>query len=661
MPLDVAVSVILAVAVFGVLLWRRFRTRLRESDERRFGAILDSALDAVVTMDAAGRIVGWNGQASVIFGYPARVAIGRLLSETIIPERYREAHGKGLKHYLATGEGPVLNRRIEITALHSSGREFPVELSIAPIARLGAVQFSAFVRDIADRKRAEAELQDRQAYLDQLFEGSPEAIVIVDGENRVVRVNQEFTRLFGHSLVDSRGRDLDDMIAPKQLGEEATAFRNSVARGESVSAETLRRHRDGHSVEVSVLCFPVRVAGDQVAAYGIYRDISARRKLEDQLLHAHKMESIGRLAGGVAHDFNNIVTGIFGYLEAARADLAAGRSADADLAEVERAGRRAAELTRQLLGFARRQIAEPRIVDLNELTRALQSLLTRLIGEDIDLVLDLESALGPVRLDPSQFEQVLVNLAVNARDAMPTGGSLTITTRNRVPGGAAPPPDELLPGAWVELVTRDTGMGMDAATQQRAFEPFFTTKPLGAGTGLGLATCYGIIEQSGGRCTVDSEPGQGTAVHIYLPRSDAAVEPVPARERPSGPIRGAETILVVEDEESLGRIFRRVLQTKGYTVLLAGSGTEALGLVESYPGSIDLLLTDVVLPGMSGREVARSLVALRPDLRVLYMSGYTEDAIVRRGVLDRGIAFLSKPFTPDEVVRRVRDVLDAPH
>jgi two-component system, cell cycle sensor histidine kinase and response regulator CckA len=647
---------LLAVLVLGITVWRRRSTPL---ESQRLRAILDTALDAVVSMDAAGRITAWNGRAEVVFGWTAGEAVGRKLAETIIPARFRDAHWAGLAKYLATGEGPVLNRRIELFALHKSGREFPVELSIAPLGRAPASQFSAFLRDITDRKRAEQEIRDRQAHLDGLFEGTLEAIAIVDSANKVVRVNREFARLFGYAAEECVGRQLDDLIVPAERLEEGLAWRDRVAAGGAVSEETVRRHRDGRDIPVSVLGFPVQV-GEDHTTYVVYRDISSRLHLEEQLLHAQKMESIGRLAGGVAHDFNNILTAILGYLEAARLDLAEGGSPDADLAEVERAARRAAELTRQLLAFARRQVAQPRNVDLNVLTRSMDSLLTRVIGEDIRLTVRLDPELGAVRLDPNQFEQVLVNLAVNARDAMPSGGRLTIETRNVSLGPAGTSPDHSLPaGSYAELLFADSGAGMDSATMQQVFEPFFTTKAPGSGTGLGLSTCYGIIKQSGGDITVESVPGLGTTFHLFFPRVEAPVDAAVEESFQFQTAGGTESILVVEDEPQLRDLFIRILSQKGYQVSAAASGEEALQAARTRAREIDLLVTDVVLPGASGREIARQLQTLQPGLRILYVSGYAEDAIVRRGVLEPGLEFLEKPFTPAELARRVRQVLDS--
>ena len=627
-------------------------------DDLRFRAILETALDAVISMDAEGRITGWNGQAEVIFGWPAAEVLGRSLAATIIPPHYRDAHHAGLARYLATGEGPVLNRRIEISAWHRAGHEFPVELAIATVQEPGGPSFSAFVRDITDRKQAETELRDRQAYLDGLFEGAPEAIVLVDGNDHVVRVNGEFTRLFGYDGKELAGRRLDDFIVPAERRAELEGYRLKVRTGGSVSVETVRRNREGNEIPVSVLSFPIRLASGETAAYSIYRDISVRLRLEDQLLQARKMESIGRLAGGVAHDFNNILTAILGYLNAAQADLRAGIRPDADLAEVERAARRAAELTSQLLGFARRQIAKPRVVDLNALISSTRSLLARLLGERIEICLELDPKLGVVRLDPSQFEQILLNLSVNSRDAMPAGGTLLLTTRNVIlTAGTLPPGQGLSAGSYAELSVRDTGDGMDAATLARVFEPFFTTKDVGAGTGLGLATCYGIVRQSGGHITVQSEPGAGTTFHLFFPHVDASAGAPQDSSPAGGPLRGSETVLIVEDEGRLRELFARVLGEHGYQVLVAGSGPEALQVAGDYQGAIDLLVTNVTLPDSTGRAVADRLASSRPGMRVLFVSGYGEDAIIERG-LQPGLGFLPKPFGAPDLARRVRELLD---
>jgi signal transduction histidine kinase len=401
-----------------------------------------------------------------------------------------------------------------------------------------------------------------------------------------------------------------------------------------------------------------RVAAER-AATDLRRAATQQRRLEEQLIQSQKMEGIGRLAGGVAHDFNNLLTAILGYAELMESQLE-DEGLRSELREIRLAGERAAALTRQLLAFSRRQVLQPRTLDLNALVSDVEKMLARLIGEDVALVTRLEPALGSVRADPGQLEQVIMNLAVNARDAMPKGGTLTFETANAVleadfvsvhPGA--------LPGAHVVLTVTDTGTGMTDEVRSHAFEPFFTTKEKGKGTGLGLATAYGIVKQSGGYITVESEAGRGTTFRIYLPRVEgAAVAPGRATSSSLSPV-GTETILLVEDEAGVRRLSLTVLETQGYVVLEAASGDIALQVARAETGPIHLVVTDVVMPGMSGRELWDRLRALRPDSRVLFMSGYTDDAIARHGVLEPGIAFLQKPFTPFSLAQKVRELLDA--
>jgi signal transduction histidine kinase len=403
-----------------------------------------------------------------------------------------------------------------------------------------------------------------------------------------------------------------------------------------------------------------RVAAERAAA-DLRHAATQQLRLEEQLVQSQKMEGIGRLAGGVAHDFNNLLTAILGYAELMEAQLGDDEGLRSELREIRSAGERAAALTRQLLAFSRRQVLQPRTLDLNTVVSDVEKMLARLIGEDITLVTRLEPALGSVKADPGQLEQVLMNLAVNARDAMPEGGTLTFATANaelNVDFVAVHP--GALPGAHVLLMVTDTGTGMTDEVRSHAFEPFFTTKERGKGTGLGLATAYGIVKQSGGYITVDSEAGRGTTFRIYLPRVEGTAV-VSGRTTSSLllPI-GTETILLVEDEAGVRRLSVTVLKTQGYVVLEAVSGDMALEVARSETGPIHLVVTDVVMPGMSGRELWDRLRMLRPNSRVLFMSGYTDDAIAQHGVLEPGIAFLQKPFTPFSLARKVREVLDAP-
>jgi two-component system, cell cycle sensor histidine kinase and response regulator CckA len=383
--------------------------------------------------------------------------------------------------------------------------------------------------------------------------------------------------------------------------------------------------------------------------------------MEEQLLQSQKMESVGRLAGGVAHDFNNLLTVVNGYGELALRKLEKGNPLRPYVEEIKKAGERAANLTRQLLAFSRKQILQPKVIDLNDHVAEANRMLRRLIGEDIEIVLTLRPNLWKVRVDPSQLDQVLVNLAVNARDAMQHGGRLTIRTDNvTVDAETAQRGDSPQLGPHVLLTVSDTGHGMDEQTRSRLFEPFFTTKDVGKGTGLGLSTVYGIISQSGGFVTVESEPGRGAAFKIYLPRVEDETRDAHAEDgAQEGLPRGTETILLVEDEEIVRTMTRSILEECGYTVLSASDGKLALDVCASHVGEIDLLLTDVVMPQMSGRRLAEHMKTTHPRTRVLYMSGYTDDAILRHGVIEETAAFMEKPYSPDALARKVREVLDA--
>jgi two-component system cell cycle sensor histidine kinase/response regulator CckA len=970
-------------------------TELRTS-EARLKAIIDAALDAVITMDGDGVIRSWSPQAERVFGWPAAEAVGQTLSTTIVPPRHRDAHEGGLARFLATGEGPVLNQRIEITGLRRDGREIPVELTITPLRVGGAWLFSAFVRDISDRKlaeqrraaqyavtrilaeattlveagsailrtiaesfdwqagvlwiidpdgaalrclemwhssdmelgefaratramtfargvgfpgqvwasdgpiwhrdvsalagsqfprlphatgagvrgafafpirsgtaitgvveffsrvprepdpdllemtaalgsqigqfierkRAEEALADRArtaelgaavgasttkgTTLREVLQGCAEALVdhlgaafariwtlneaeqmlelqasaglythldgahgrvpvgkykigLIAAERRPHLTNavigdprvsdQEWAkregmvsfagypllaqdRLVGvmamfarhpfnefvyqalatvadgiavgidrkraeealarsettyRSLVDDSpfgifrsapdgrllavnpalvsilGYDSEAELLQKDLardvyvdpGERARLIEEVKQQG-SLSAESVWRRKDGKTVTVRQTG---RVVGDTQGRLEyfnvIIEDITERRLLEAQFRQAQKMEEVGRLAGGIAHDFNNLLTAILGTADLLLDTMERQQERD-DVEEIRKAAKRAAELTHQLLAFSRKQVLAPQVLDLNALVRNLDKLLQRLIGEDVALRTVLASELGAVRADPGQLEQVIVNLVVNARDAMPEGGQLTIETANaELDDAYAEAHFPAQPGSYVLLAVSDTGKGMDAATRSHIFEPFFTTKEPGKGTGLGLATVYGVVKQSGGYVWVYSEPGRGSSFKIYLPRVAEAPKPAGPGPQPTGPLGGSETILLVEDDEMVRVLTRRMLEADGYTVLLASHGEEALGLLAGHRGRVDLLVTDVVMPGMSGRDVANRVATLRPGTKVLYLSGYTDDAIVRHGVLEPGIAFLQKPFTADTLARKVREVLEA--
>jgi signal transduction histidine kinase/CheY-like chemotaxis protein len=430
----------------------------------------------------------------------------------------------------------------------------------------------------------------------------------------------------------------------------------------------LWRHRkkDGTTIEVELTPHDLTFAGRR-AELVLANDITERRRTEaalheteEQLRRAQRLEAVGNLAGGIAHDFNNLLTVITGYT-----GLILRRIDDEDphwtkITGIKKAADRAASLTQQLLAFSRKQVRQPKVLDLNALVPDTGTMLQRLIGEDIDLVLALKPGLGPIKADPSQVEQVIMNLVINARDAMPKGGKITIATSNVILSESyAEMHLTVEPGEYVMLAVSDTGCGMDAETQKRIFEPFFTTKEVGKGTGLGLATVYGIVKQSGGNIWVYSEPGQGTTFKVYFPRVNDAAERLRGTGELKAILRGTETVLLVEDEAIVREMTRSVLEESGYQVLEAADGARALEICREHGRHIDIMVTDVVMPGMSGRELAERVADLRPETKVLYMSGYTDDAIVHHGVLDQGMAFIEKPFTPDTFAHKVREVLNS--
>src|SRR5438552_3078339 len=434
-----------------------------------------------------------------------------------------------------------------------------------------------------------------------------------------------------------------------------------LAGGQKESIDAFRITRPDGSIRwIRGRASAVRDASGKVTRIvGIAEDVTELQRTQDQLFRAQKMEAIGRLAGGVAHDFNNLLTAIIGHAELVLEDVRAGDPLRQDLEEILKAGQRAAILTRQLLAFSRQQVLEPRVLDPNALVADMNKVLRRLIGEDIELLTVLADRVGAIKGDGGQLEQVIMNLAVNARDAMPAGGKLTIETANaELDEAYAHSHEPVRPGPYVMLAMSDTGSGMSEEVKARTFEPFFTTKEPGKGTGLGLATVYGIVKQSSGYIWVYSEVGKGTTFKVYLPRVAEPAETLAAAPRAPKPRGGTETVLLVEDDELVRALARRVLARAGYQVLEASNGGGALLAAERHQGPVHLMVTDVVMPGLNGRELAARLKPLRPDMKVLYVSGYTDRAIAHQGVLEPGVAFLEKPFAPDALARKVREVLD---
>ncbi|HKW41964.1 MAG TPA: response regulator [Gemmatimonadales bacterium] len=518
------------------------------------------------------------------------------------------------------------------------------------------------LREAAGRRErlvTAAALRAAEASYSTLVENAPVGIYRSTPAGRFLSANIALARILGYdSVAEVLGLDLTRGVYADPAERQRLLDRDSYTDREYDEVETTWKRRDGGRLTVQLSVRAVRRGDGSVEYYETFvRDLTQQRGLEAQLLHAQKMEAVGRLAGGVAHDFNNLLTVILSYSDLLLEDLPSDRSEREDIEEIRKAAVAASSLTRQLLAFSRQQVLQPRVLDINGVVTATEKLLTRLLGEDVRLTTSLASDLGAVKVDPGQLEQIIMNLAVNARDAMPRGGRLTIETANVDMDEAYVRGHPVAqPGRYAMLAVSDTGIGMDAETQARIFEPFFTTKDPGKGTGLGLATVYGIVKQSGGFIWVYSEPGHGTSFKIYLPRVDDAARSAPAASAPV--VGGSETVLVVEDVPAVRAVASEMLTRYGYTVLEAADAETALRLAAKHDGEIHLLLTDVVMPDASGRELADKLVKLKPGMKVLYMSGYTDDAVVRHGVLQDGIAFLQKPFTPESLARKLRTVLD---
>jgi len=510
--------------------------------------------------------------------------------------------------------------------------------------------------------------QSEERYRDY-FENAKDAIYVHDLNGCYTMVNKAGEELIGYTREEILQMRISDVVPRQYLDQIHARLKRKLADHSPTIYEVEAIRKDGSRVPVEVSSRLIYENGVPVAVQGSARDITGRKRAEEalrasqlQLQQSQKLEAIGQLAGGVAHDFNNMLTAIIGYTDLSLRQANLENSIRRNLEETKKAAERAASLVRQLLAFSRKQILEPKVLDLNGVVKDMQKMLTRLIGENINLATRLEDELGRVTADPCQVEQIILNLVVNARDAMPRGGKVTIETSNvTLNEKTALRHVAVKPGEYVMLAVSDTGNGMDHETQARIFEPFFTTKEIGKGTGLGLSTVYGIVKQSGGNIRVYSEEGLGTVFKVYLPRIDEASIATDKSAQETNAVRGTETILLVEDEETVRGLTRTFLLQAGYNVLEARGGEEAIQLCRAHPGLIDLLLTDVVMPEVSGKEVADRLLELRPTTRILFMSGYTDEAIVQHGVLDASVEFIQKPFTWVGLTQKIRLVLDNSH
>jgi PAS domain S-box-containing protein len=632
--------------------------RLRESEARFRGLIEQTKLPILVHRDFKPLFA--NEAYAQLFGFGSREAAQAQpdLRATMLPEDRPERVETYRRQVIGAQFADPLTRR----ALGQDGREFWVQVIGSEIAWEGEPAIVVFYQDVTRRIQAQQELRESQRLLTTVFESLPLRLSVKDTQGRYLLVNRELARGDGLSPGWYPGKTIHDLTHPTQEQKD-TVWRQDqdvLETGEVMHGESQITLADGKAHILDIVRFPMKdEAGHTTGLVVVGSDVTEQTALREQFHATQRLESVGRLAGGMAHDFNNILSVIMNYAQFLYEDYAGNEQAQADAKHIVNAAERGAALIRQLLAFSRKQVQRLDVLNLNEVVTSIESLLRRLIGEDITLNLRQAPQLGKVNADSSQLEQVLMNLVVNARDAMPEGGTLTIETANsQLDENSVKLRSGTDPGDYVLLAVSDTGIGMTEEVKRRIFEPFYTTKEVGKGTGLGLATVYGIVKQTGGHIWVYSEPGVGTTFKIYLPlakeEQSVAAEPVPARA-----LGGTETILLVEDEEMVRQAALRILASAGYRVMEASDGEKALQCANGDSGAIDLLLTDVVMPRMSGRQLSDRLRKERPGLRVLYMSGYTENAIVHHGVLEQNVLLVQKPFTRDSLLRMVRSALES--
>jgi PAS domain S-box-containing protein len=630
---------------------------LGESEDR-YRLVTEHILDALYLFDVDGNITFVNRRAEELSGYSRDELLGRQISTFLAPDSARRPN----ERIEVAREGRAIPSSFERELVRKDGTHVWVEGHTTSISRDGKlIGRLGAARDISQRMVVEAARRESEERFRAVFEQAAVGIGVVADDGRFLRVNQRLCDMVGYTADELTSMRFLDITYPEDR-EMNVALRRPMIDGTAPAYSIEKRYvrKDGGVIWVAVTASQATEPSGRRYSIGIIQDITERKRLEQQLLHAQRMEGIGQLAGGIAHDFNNLLTVISGRSELVFDSLAPADPARRDLDLIHATAERAAALTRQLLAFSRKQVLQPKVIALSVLVASATNLLKRILGENIELTFASDPDPGWVLVDPGQIEQVIVNLAVNARDAMPGGGRLTLETANvELDRAYAAHRVDVAPGRYVRLVVSDTGAGMSAALQAHIFEPFFTTKGPGKGTGLGLATAYGIVKQSGGHISVYSEPGVGTTFKIDLPRTDEVREaPAPA----SAPAlsHGTETILLVEDEAEVRDLSREILARLGYTLLEAAMPRDALLVAQRHVGRIDLLLTDVVMPQMSGRALAEAVVSERPEMKVLFMSGYTDDAIIRHGVLEPGISFIEKPFAPRALAAKIREVLDRP-
>jgi PAS domain S-box-containing protein len=624
--------------------------------------------DALVAVEPDGTIAQINSQAEELFGYRREELLGQKV-ELLVPERYRRNHQGHREDFAHNPKIRRMGAGLDLYGRRKDGSEFPVEISLSPIAAGDRPLVLSAIRDISDRKRIEEELRQAHTELSRrtsqqigeyrgqlasIVDSSDDAIIGKDLDGRITAWNRGAERIYGYAAEEMIGKNVS-LLAPRDRPDEIPKILERIRRGESVEHfDSVRIAKDGRRLDVSISVSPIREAGGRViGASAIARDITAQKRAEEHLRQAQKMEAIGRLAGGMAHDFNNILGIINACTELLRTRVDSKSDIGQYVTNMRKAVDRGASLTRQLLAFSRKNVVQPQVLDLNERLKDVTKLLRPLMGEDVEIVISPRTEAAIVEADPGQLDQVVLNLAVNARDAMPNGGKFILETSkvktDEIFGQMNKP---LSVGNYVMLAVSDTGVGMDPGTVSRIFEPFFTTKEVGKGTGLGLAMVYGIVQQAGGHIWVYSEPRRGTTFKIYLPSAEHKLGTEAKMEEEAPTLRREGfTVLLVEDDELMRQLTRQLLEEQGYQILEAKDGQDALAIASSHSGRIDVLLTDVVMRGVSGPELVSRLNGSRPSMKTVYMSGYTGELIGQNDIATQGIPLLEKPFTRTGLLR----------